>query len=211
MAFQPRTQADWDLLASSSRVAILQALEALGPSSVPALAEALGRSPEGLYHHMRLLESAGLVRVVDRERRHRRMERRFALTGSLQLACPGSQDQGLIEKGLLELAGAVTRAALRRFRAYLAGGGVLPPATQSCYSLRTESAYLDGPSRAALREHLTAIQEIFRAAQARTQSAPAAAPSDQQLIHAVWLMHPERQPAAQSNTSIPSNQAHARF
>lgn len=209
MAFQPRTQADWDLLASSSRLAIIQALEANGASSVPALAEALGRSPEGLYHHMRLLEAAGLVAVVDRERRHRRKERRFALTGALNLACPPGTDPGLIQRGLLDLAGAVTRAALRRFGAYLRGGGEPPPTTYGSYSLRSESAYLSSASRAALRQHLAAIQALFQAAQAESQNAQAPADSDHELIHAAWLMHPERQPATPIQPSSPSDQAHA--
>lgn len=52
-----------DLLASSARMEIVDALEAsTGALSVAALAARLGRPADGLYYHLRQLVAAGLVR-----------------------------------------------------------------------------------------------------------------------------------------------------
>src|SRR4029079_19744126 len=51
------------VLASAVRQDILDSVDAIGPCSVAELAQVLGRSPHGLYHHIKRLERARLVRL----------------------------------------------------------------------------------------------------------------------------------------------------
>jgi len=51
------------LLASAIRQDILDSVDAIGPCSVAELAQVLGRSPHGLYHHIKRLERARLVKL----------------------------------------------------------------------------------------------------------------------------------------------------
>src|SRR5258705_200032 len=51
------------LLASAVRQDILDSVDAIGPCSVAELARVLGRSPHGLYHHLKRLERARLIKL----------------------------------------------------------------------------------------------------------------------------------------------------
>ena len=48
-------------LASPIRITLIDTLEALGPSTIAELAQAVGARPDALYYHLRLLEKRGLV------------------------------------------------------------------------------------------------------------------------------------------------------
>src|SRR6185369_3930067 len=48
-------------LASRIRITLIDTLEALGPSTIAELAQAVGARPDALYYHLRLLEKRGLV------------------------------------------------------------------------------------------------------------------------------------------------------
>ena len=68
-------------LASPARLAIVDAIEALGPSSAVELGEVLGQPSDRLYYHLQILKSAGLVHARQ-ERNHRgRRQERFDLPG----------------------------------------------------------------------------------------------------------------------------------
>lgn len=66
-----RSAAQVRALASPARQEIIDALEAAGPCSVSALAALTGRAPDGLYFHLRRLESCGLVAESGRAQRGR--------------------------------------------------------------------------------------------------------------------------------------------
>jgi DNA-binding transcriptional ArsR family regulator len=61
-------------LASPARLEIIEAFSALGRASARELAAHLGRSPGAVYHHLRALEHAGVVREVARRPGARRPE-----------------------------------------------------------------------------------------------------------------------------------------
>ena len=65
-------------LASPARLEIVEAFGALGRASARELAGHLGRSPGAVYHHLRALEQAGIVRVVARRAGPRRPEAVYA-------------------------------------------------------------------------------------------------------------------------------------
>ena len=68
------TPAQARALASPSRLEIVEAFGALGRASARELAAHLGRSPGAVYHHVRALEHAGVVREVARRPGPRRPE-----------------------------------------------------------------------------------------------------------------------------------------
>lgn len=51
------------VLASAVRQDILDSVDAIGPCSVAELARVLGRGPHGLYHHIKRLEQARLIKL----------------------------------------------------------------------------------------------------------------------------------------------------
>ncbi len=72
------TPAQARVLASPSRLEIVEAFDALGHASARELAAHLGRSPGAVYHHLRALEHAGMVREVARRPGPRRPEAVYA-------------------------------------------------------------------------------------------------------------------------------------
>ncbi len=72
------TPAQARALASPSRLEIVEAFGALGRASAREMAAHLGRSPGAVYHHIRALEHAGIVREVARRPGPRRPEAVYA-------------------------------------------------------------------------------------------------------------------------------------
>lgn len=68
------TDEQWEALASEPRHEIMQFLGALGPSSIAQLAHAMNAAPDGLYHHVRRLLNAGLIRSLGERHTGRRRE-----------------------------------------------------------------------------------------------------------------------------------------
>src|SRR5262245_20528709 len=71
---------DPKVLASPMRAEIIGRLQTEGPLSIREMADHLSRSASGLYHHVRLLEKAGVLRERERRRSGRRDEVVYALT-----------------------------------------------------------------------------------------------------------------------------------
>lgn len=196
MPFGPRSEADWNVVASSVRLSIIQVLEAGGAASVPAVAEQLGRSAEGLYHHMRLLEKAGIARVVGHERRRRRKERVYAIEVPFTIDPSCSPTDELRRRGLRRLTIALLREAQRRFDGLLAQDSCADPTRLPGYALRHESGYLSPRAVRELRGHLDAMRAIFKREQLRAGADPSAARAGRELHHATWLVHPAQSPSA---------------
>ncbi|MBL8746207.1 MAG: helix-turn-helix transcriptional regulator [Phycisphaerae bacterium] len=68
------TDDQWEALASEPRHEIMQFLGAIGPASIAELAHAMNAPPDGLYHHVRKLLRAGLIRSVGPRHTGRRPE-----------------------------------------------------------------------------------------------------------------------------------------
>lgn len=68
-------------LVAPTRQEIVDALETVGPAPVSAIAACLGRAPDSLYHHIRVLVEVGLVRKVDSRIRGRTREAVYDLAG----------------------------------------------------------------------------------------------------------------------------------
>ena len=71
------SDAQWEAMTSARRSEILQTILARGPCCVAELARLLDAAQDGVYHHVRVLERAGLVREVEVRKAGKRVERVF--------------------------------------------------------------------------------------------------------------------------------------
>lgn len=188
MTFQPATPEAWDAIASPIRLEILQTLEGLGPCSIPTLAELLGRRPEGLYHHMRLLLKVGAVFEVESEKRGRRPERRFAMNGPMDFSGPLEPGPSGAIEGLSRLCGSITRAAERQLSAALATFEGRELGELGGFSLRSESARLSPQGIRDLERITGELRELFERERAAALNANDDEP--RRLHHAAWVSHP---------------------
>ncbi len=126
----PRAIADPELvrlLASPVRQELVDTLAALGgTASVATLAEQLGRPADGLYHHMRLLASAGLVEASDGDAGGERLYRLIGDGAPIRLAYrrgPGGNTDALrhFARALLHVAASDFDAAVDRPGVALSG------------------------------------------------------------------------------------------
>ena len=101
-------------VASPVRIELIGALQPPGPASIRELAARMERPADGLYHHVRLLQKAGVVRVESERKVGRRMEAVYALTAErfVGKADPTSPE---IQEATIRTAQAVLRLAGREF------------------------------------------------------------------------------------------------
>src|SRR4051812_783624 len=79
-------------LTSPVRIEVIGALQTAGPCSIRELAGHMGRTPHGLYHHVRVLVAAGVLRVHETRRVGRRDEAVYALTAPRVAGTPDPAD-----------------------------------------------------------------------------------------------------------------------
>ena len=68
-------------LASSVRQDIVDVVAAIGPATAPEIARSLGRRPDGLYFHLRLLSRVGLLKEGERPNGSGRMVTTYDVPG----------------------------------------------------------------------------------------------------------------------------------
>lgn len=117
------TARQWSALTSPVRVEIIEHLHLSGPCSVAQIAAHMGRPADTLYHHLRVLQAAGLVLQSDFRKSGRKIEAVFAL------ASPWIRPDYDVRTGrnvapLKRLASAVLRMADRAFAEALDRGNV---------------------------------------------------------------------------------------
>ncbi|WP_429620790.1 helix-turn-helix domain-containing protein [Stenotrophomonas sp. AN71] len=101
-------------MASPTRMAILQRLDADGPASTRELAERLGRPATALYHHLAHLEKNGLVRITGHRVTGRRPEAVYAAI-SQQLSSRDAVRTTAGRRSLIRVAASTVAATLRTF------------------------------------------------------------------------------------------------
>jgi len=114
------TQDQLEILTSPARLAIVQRLEMDGQATARELAQRMGRSTTSLYHHLKQLEDAGLLRVVGERKGPRRPEAIYAAVADYL----SSAEAVKTEAGRLTYGRAATRVAeagARAFSAAMAG------------------------------------------------------------------------------------------
>ncbi len=116
---KPPLVVDPRLLASPVRAEMIGVLQTEGPLAVRELAAHLSRPPDGLYHHVRLLLEAGLLREKARRVSGKREEIVYALVAPRAAAGGASKPEN--RAGLVAAAQTALRMAGREFAAAIEG------------------------------------------------------------------------------------------
>ena len=180
-----RDPATIELLASPLRQQLLDRLEAEGPCSVRELADALGRRPDALYYHVKLLIDHGLLEEVEQRATGTSPESVYDLCHRRwHIAYEPDDPQNAaalakITKHMLRAAGGDFAAGLAHPEARGSG-----PA-RNLWSLRLE-AHLDAIEQRELARHLEAIVALLRKPKRDHRG---------QLTALTWILAPVNDPS----------------
>ena len=159
-------------LASPVRLAAVDALEGIGPSTVATLAKVIGTRPDGLYYHLGILEKRGLLIWHGQQVR--------LAARPLELRYDASDRQN--RQAVTRVVASMVRAALRLFRrAFRAGARVRGPQRELWAAQRT--AALSRPQLERVNRLLNELLEEFAA-----KEAPAA---DATIYSLTFLLAPQ--------------------
>jgi hypothetical protein len=103
------------VLASPVRIEIVGAFQAHGAMAIRKLAEKLARPADGLYHHVRQLQKAGILQVARTVRAGKRHEAVFALTAE-RFGTTARPQTKATKEAAIKAADAALRLAGREFR-----------------------------------------------------------------------------------------------
>ena len=146
----------WDAMASPVRSEMVTHLEALGEVTMAELAEAMDRAPDGLYHHMHVMESAGLVIEIGKRAGKRRPESVYALAGRRLTLSRGPDDAPGFIRAMRSLLAGIAARSIDAIRAH--------PAE---VVFRVEAAWLTDREARRVRAHMKQVMRIVHASRRR--------------------------------------------
>lgn len=148
-----------EALTSPARNEVLSALGE-GPATVRALAERLGRSRQALYHHLSIMERAGLVGVVASEGEGREQERVYGLLAEgLQMTDGPPRPREL--ETLVRASQAMLRLSAREVAAALRSSGLRREGPERELVTLRAKVRLSRPKLRQLNQHLDAIHALL--------------------------------------------------
>jgi DNA-binding Lrp family transcriptional regulator len=103
------------VLASPVRIEIVGVFQSHGPMAIRELAEKLGRPADGLYHHVRQLQKAKILRIADTRRVGKRDEVVWELTAERFGHTEKPKTQAM-RQAIVDTAASALRLANREFR-----------------------------------------------------------------------------------------------
>ncbi|HEX8876196.1 MAG TPA: helix-turn-helix domain-containing protein [Phycisphaerales bacterium] len=149
--------AQWRALSSSVRLQMVDLLRMLGPCAVPRLAEALDRPADGLYHHVRILEKAGIVRKVGEERIGPRLQAVYA-TAAKDVRLPVDRADAKTAAQLARVTSSLLRTADRGVAAAIRAGGIKQTGPERDVWCRIHTGRVDAARLARLNALLKEIE-----------------------------------------------------
>lgn len=148
----------WRAIASSVRLQMVDLLRMLGPCAVPRLAEALDRPADGLYHHVRILERAGIVKKVGAERVGPRLQAVYSIAAK-DVRLPVGRSDAKSARQLSRVTASVFRTADRGVAAALRAGGIQQTGPERNLWCRIHTGRVDAKRLARLNALLKEIEE----------------------------------------------------
>lgn len=156
------TDEQWEALASEPRHEVVQFLGALGPSSITELANAMDAAPDGLYHHVKRLLAAGIIRSIGERHTGRRREAVYDLTAQrlrFDLDIPSGRNTNRLR--------AILRARLahagKGFEGALAARAVRMEEPLADSMIEGVTSWLDDESFEKVQRHLQSAVQIMAA------------------------------------------------
>lgn len=182
-----------ELLASPTRIEIVDTLEALGSAvSVAELAVQLGRPADGLYYHLRQLAAGGLIEQEDAAD-GRRYRSRTRAGDRLRLRYrPGATANA---KAVERVAASVLRVAGRDFaRAIADGRSVVEGPRRELWAARGKG-WVDQADLTEINRHLTCLMNLLQQPRKRRGG---------RLIALSWVLAPiDAKPARRDAAASP--------
>jgi predicted transcriptional regulator len=154
------SQAHWDAITSATRFEILEQMRSAAPCSVAELARQMDRPADGLYHHLRKLLEAGLIREVGSRAVGKQVEAVYDLAYDTMIfeVDPRTGRNVLqmqrLTGTLMRLCGRVVEAAISN--PAMVGNG----APQNTWS-RLDTTWLTPEALAEVNGHLSAIRRLI--------------------------------------------------
>ena len=150
------TPQQWEAVSSGIRFEMLELLTAIGPNSIAELAREMGVRADSLYHHMKKLVSAELVREVAFRRVGRQTEAVFDV-----VANKFDFDPSVENAVLMKLMRSIHRQTERNFERSLEGGIVDFSEKNRNTRIRADTASLTRKQLKEVKSHIEAIIQIF--------------------------------------------------
>ncbi len=145
------------VLASPTRVEIVGLLQTHGALAIRELAAHLDRAADGLYHHVRVLLTAGIVREQGQRRTGTRSEAVYALVARRVEAGDARKTEG--RAGLIAAGQTALRLAGREFAAAIEA---CPPAKRPRFvRLSRQRAWLSGPALEKARRLIGRLERLL--------------------------------------------------
>lgn len=76
------TPAQWKAISSPARFEMIEFMRAVAPCSLAELGERMDRPADSLYHHIRRLQKAGIVELIEKRKVGRRVESVYDLVAN---------------------------------------------------------------------------------------------------------------------------------
>lgn len=150
----------WEAVTSPTRFEILEQMRSAAPCSVAELARQMDRPADGLYHHLRKLQEAGLIREVGQRPVGKQVETIYDLAyDTLLFEIEPATGRNVDE--MRKLSGALLRLAGRVFDAALGNPAMVGTGPGQNTWGRLDTTWLTDEGLAELNEHLLAIRGLL--------------------------------------------------
>jgi DNA-binding transcriptional ArsR family regulator len=158
----------WAALTSHARLELIEFLHPLGPCSARELAFHVDRPADGLYHHLKLLEAAGLVAQVGFRKGDRQPEALFDLTAD-RFLFDADFNTGRNVHLYTKVAAIVMRFTDRLLIQAVSAGGLQIEGPHKSLWSRAETSWLTDDDLARVNTHLNAIAQIMNDGRTKRQ------------------------------------------
>lgn len=150
----------WKAIVSGPRAELIEFLLAIGPCSVFELAQHLDVAPDSLYHHVKKLVAAGIVREVGVQNAGRQVERLYDVAAE-DFDFHVDIESGANLEPFWDLARTLLRRAERLLqRSFAARAGSVRAGSRDTH-VRSSTAWLTREQIDAVNGHLEAVRKIF--------------------------------------------------
>lgn len=155
-----RSEAQWKAISSPVRFELIEHMHSLTPCSLAELAASVGRRADGLYHHARVLEGAGILRVAGYRKRGKQIEAVYELPGGrVELDIDLATGRHATE--FLRVARALMRFAERKLADAVAERLEVGAGVDRRLWARSESTWLDAGRLRRVNRHLMEVQRLL--------------------------------------------------
>ncbi len=146
----------------AARVEIIETLQLHGPSTVAEIGERLGRAPDSLYHHLRILDRSGLIKRQDDDRKGPgRRAAVYALTavGFVAELAPGASRP--FRDAYAEASSAVLRTVTRDVAREVHARDTRSQGTARNFEIQRRKVHLNPQALRELNRHVDAIHRLL--------------------------------------------------